>query len=98
MKKDQIEKPGTRGVTLRDPHDARRIIRKVISAIFREGNEVQHAGKISNLLIVWLRAWEIEKNDEICRRLEELTARYEELSKRLLEANREAAQRDPGGD
>lgn len=86
----------TRGVTLREPKDVRRIVQRVVSASFREGSEVENAGKISQLLTVWLKAWDIEQSSVVMQRLEELVKRYEELCERVLGEDREASLRDPG--
>ena len=61
-----------RGITLNSPQDARRLIRRVIDRAFEEGSELEHAGRISQLLANWLKAWELEKVSDIERRLEVL--------------------------
>ncbi len=61
-----------RGVTLRSPEDVRRLIQRIASRAFQEGSELEHAGRISQLLGNWLKAWELEKVSDIERRLEEL--------------------------
>ena len=65
-----------RGITLNSPQDARRIVRRIIDRAFEEGSELEHAGRISQLLANWLKAWELEKVSDIEKRLEAL-----ELSK-----------------
>jgi hypothetical protein len=37
-----------------------------------EGTELEHAGRISQLLSNWLKAWELDKIGDIEKRLEEL--------------------------
>jgi hypothetical protein len=64
--------PKRRGITLNSPHDARRLIRRIMDRAFEEGSELEHAGRISQLLGNWLKAWELEKVSDIEKRLEEL--------------------------
>jgi len=61
-----------RGITLNTPEDARRIVRRVIDRAFEESSELEHAGKISQLLGNWLKAWELDKISDIERRLDAL--------------------------
>jgi hypothetical protein len=61
-----------RGITLNTPQDARRIVRRVIDRAFEESSELEHAGKISQLLGNWLKAWELDKISDIERRLDAL--------------------------
>ena len=61
-----------RGVTLRTPEDVRRLVQRIASKAFQEGTELEHAGRISQLLANWLKAWEMEKVSDIEMRLEEL--------------------------
>ena len=49
-----------RGVTLRRPEDVRRVVQRITSAAFQEGQELELAGRISQLLSVWLKAYELE--------------------------------------
>ena len=58
-----------RGITLNSPQDARRIVRRIIDRAFEEGSELEHAGRISQLLANWLRAWELQKVSDIEARL-----------------------------
>ena len=62
----------TRGVTIRSPSDVRRIARRVISDIFVEGSQITNAGKVNQLLQTWLKGWELEKLEDIERRLSAL--------------------------
>ena len=64
-----------RGITLNSPQDARRIVRRIIDKAFEEKSELENAGRISQLLGNWLKAWELEKVSDIERRLEVLEAR-----------------------
>jgi len=61
-----------RGITLNTPQDARRLVRRVIDRAFEEGSELEHAGKISQLLGNWLKAWKLDKILDIEKRLAEL--------------------------
>jgi hypothetical protein len=61
-----------RGITLNSPQDARRIVRRIIDRAFEEGSELEHAGRISQLLANWLKAWELDKISDIEKRLEVL--------------------------
>lgn len=63
-----------KGIALRDPTDARRAVQRIVSKIFREGTEVEHAGKVANLLQVFLKAWELDKISDIEKRLTALEA------------------------
>lgn len=59
-----------RGITLNTPKDVRRICRRVINDIFTEGSQIEHAGRLNNLLITWLRSWELEKLSDVEKRLQ----------------------------
>jgi len=59
----------TRGVTLREPKDARRIVKRLIDEAFREGLEMEYFGKIVNGLNCWAKLWELEKLSDIEKRL-----------------------------
>lgn len=61
-----------RGVTLRTPEDVRRVIQRITSKAFQEGSELENAGKISQLLGCWLKAFELDKLSDIEKRLEVL--------------------------
>ena len=58
-----------RGITLKTPEDARRIIRRIVDRAFAEGQELESAGRISQLMGCWLKAWELEKVSDIEARL-----------------------------
>jgi hypothetical protein len=68
-------KPKTRGMSLKSPSDVRKIARRVISEIFTDGSQIENAGKLNQLLLTWLKAWEMET-----------IASFEERLKRLEEA------------
>ncbi len=57
--------PKRRGITLKTPEDARRLIRRIVDKAFDEGSELENAGRISQLLTNWLRAWELEKVSDL---------------------------------
>ncbi len=50
----------TRGVTLREPKDIRRVIQRITSKAFQEGSELEYAGRIAQLMGCWLKAWELK--------------------------------------
>lgn len=62
----------TRGLTIKSPEDVKRVARWVISDIFQEDSQIEHAGKVNQLLQTWLRAYEIEKLADIEARLRAL--------------------------
>jgi hypothetical protein len=63
-------------IQLKTPSDVRRLVQKTIRTIEVEGNSavIENAGKISQLLGQWLKAWELEKTAELERRIEALEA------------------------
>lgn len=61
-----------RGVTLRKPEDVRRVVQRITSAAFQEGRELELAGRISQLLSVWLKAYELDSLADIEARLKAL--------------------------
>jgi len=61
-----------RGVTLRTPEDVRRLIQRICSRAFQEEAELEHAGRISQLLGCWLKAFELDKISDIEKRLDAL--------------------------
>ena len=66
------KKPKRRGITLKTPEDARRIVKRIIDKAFEQKSELENAGRISQLLGNWLKAWELEKVSDIEKRLEAL--------------------------
>ena len=62
----------TRGVTLREPKDVRRVCQRIVSKAFQQGEELQYSGRISQLMGCWMKAWELDKLADIERRLEAL--------------------------
>ena len=71
-----------RGITLNSPADARRLIRRIVDRAFEEKTELENAGRISQLLSNWLKAWELDKISDIEKRLEALEQSKETESKR----------------
>jgi hypothetical protein len=71
MAENNISKQ-TRGVTLREPKDVRRIIQRITSKAFQEGLELEYAGRIAQLMGCWMKAWEMDKISDIERRVEAL--------------------------
>jgi hypothetical protein len=62
----------TRGVTLREPKDVRRVCQRIVSKAFQQGDELQFSGRIAQLMGCWMKAFELEKLADIERRLEAL--------------------------
>lgn len=67
-----------RGVALRTPEDVRRLVQRIASRAFLENSELENAGRISQLLSNWLKAWELEKLSEIEKRLKQLEETQEQ--------------------
>jgi hypothetical protein len=59
----------TRGVTLREPKDVRRVVQRIVSKAFQEEKELEYAGRVAQLLGNWLKAFELERLSDIERRL-----------------------------
>lgn len=58
-----------RGITLKSPQDARRLIRRIVDRAFEEGSELEYSGRIAQLLGTWSKLWELEKVSDIEARL-----------------------------
>jgi len=58
-----------RGITLKSPQDARRLIRRIVDRAFEEGQELEYSGRIAQLLGTWSKLWELEKVSDIEARL-----------------------------
>lgn len=71
MSENNISKQ-TRGVTLREPKDIRRIVQRITSKAFQEDAELEYAGRIAQLMGCWMKAWELDKIYDIEKRLEQL--------------------------
>ena len=67
-----------RGVTLRTPEDCRRLVQRICSRAFQEGSELEHAGRISQLLSNWLKAYELSMELGELRKLKEEVAALKE--------------------
>jgi hypothetical protein len=67
-----------RGITLKTPGDARRIIRRVVDRAFEENQVLEYSGRISQLLSCWLKAYEMDKLSEIESRLTALEQQAKE--------------------
>ena len=67
-------------IQLKAPADIRRLVQKTIRTIEAAGDTavIENAGKISQLLGQWLKAWELEKTTELERRIEALEARKQD--------------------
>ncbi len=68
MSENNIPKQ-TRGVTLHTPKDVRRVVQRITSKAFRDGSELEYAGRIAQLMGCWLKAWELDKFSDIEKRL-----------------------------
>ena len=58
-----------RGVSLKTPSDVMRIAQRIVSDVFRDETQIEHSGKVNNLLVTWLKAWELDKLADIEKRL-----------------------------
>jgi hypothetical protein len=65
-------------MSLKTPEDVRKIAARIISDVFRDEAQVEHAGKVNNLLVTWLKAWEIEKLSDIEHAVEALELEREQ--------------------
>ena len=65
-------KPNTRGVSLKTPKDVMRLSEKIISDVFKDQGQIEYAGKVNNLLITFLKAWELCKIGDFEARLKAL--------------------------
>ncbi|MGD0955050.1 MAG: hypothetical protein ABR985_22140 [Methanotrichaceae archaeon] len=68
MSENNIPKQ-TRGVTLREPKDVRRVCQRIVSKAFQQGDELQFSGRIAQLMGCWMKAWVLDKLADIERRL-----------------------------
>jgi hypothetical protein len=68
MSKNNIPKQ-TRGVTLREPKDVRRVCQRIVSKAFQQGEELQYSGRIAQLMGCWMKAWELDELADIERRI-----------------------------
>jgi hypothetical protein len=68
MSENNIPKQ-TRGVTLREPKDVRRVVQRITSKAFQENKELEYAGRIAQLMGCWMKAWELDKLADIEARL-----------------------------
>jgi hypothetical protein len=71
MSENNIHKQ-TRGVTLREPKDIRRVCQRIVSKAFQQGEELQYSGRIAQLMGCWMKAWELDKLADIEQRIEAL--------------------------
>jgi hypothetical protein len=54
MSENNIPKQ-TRGVTLREPKDVRRVVQRITSKAFQENKELEYAGRIAQLMGCWMK-------------------------------------------
>jgi uncharacterized protein (DUF1330 family) len=64
----------TNKIQLKTPEDVRRYVCKVLRTIQESGDEnvIQNAGKISQLLGQWIKAYEVQELADIKKRLKAL--------------------------
>ncbi len=63
---------------LDNPKDVRELIRKFIMEMDEDGLKIGNPGAVTQMLNVFLRAWELEQNSEIEKRLSNLEKRIQE--------------------
>lgn len=56
-------------IRIKRPKDIERLSQRVINSILNSDDEVKHAGKLCNLGMLWLKAFETRKLEEIEKRL-----------------------------
>ena len=59
-------------IRIKRPKDIERLSQRVINSILKSGEEVKNAGKLCNLGMLWLKAFETRKLEEIDARLTKL--------------------------
>lgn len=57
------------------PSEVRDLIIQIIEDILEHKKTIPQAGSISHMLGVWLKAWELEKTNELEKRVAALEAR-----------------------
>jgi hypothetical protein len=58
-----------RGVVLNDLASVRRLVQRIVSRAFKEDAELEYSGRISQLVTVWLKAYELEKVSDLEKRV-----------------------------
>jgi hypothetical protein len=61
--------PKRRGIKLKTPLDARRLIRRIVDKAFETDQELEYSGRLAQLLSCWAKLWEIDKLSDIEQRL-----------------------------
>ena len=69
---DENKNVRRRGITLKTPKDARRLIRRIVDRAFESGQELEFSGRIAQLLGTWSKLWELEKVSDLENRLTKL--------------------------
>jgi hypothetical protein len=77
-KKRHENGPKSPRIGLKNPDDARRLIRRALAKIFEAGTEVKDSGKIANLLNTWLAAWDAEKSVDLENRIASIEKQQKE--------------------
>lgn len=67
-----------RGISLKTPADARRMIKRIVDRAFAEGQELEYGGRLAQLLGVWGKLWELEKLSDVENRLKVLEEEREQ--------------------
>ena len=80
MSENNIPKQ-TRGVTLREPKDIRRVVQRIASKAFQEGSELEYAGRDSPVHGLLDEGMGMEKLSDFDKRLSELEKVREEAPK-----------------
>ena len=62
----------TRGVTLKEPKDIRRVCQRIVSKAFQNGEELEYSGRIAQLMSCWMKSWELEQISNLDRRIRKL--------------------------
>jgi hypothetical protein len=58
-----------RGITLKSPEDARRLIRRIVDKAFETGQELEYSGRLAQLLTCWMKCWELDRLADIEKRI-----------------------------
>lgn len=64
----------TRGISHFKVSHMKNVCRRIIAKIVRDGTEVEHATRVTQLLNIWLRAHELEIADDLEKRVSALEA------------------------
>lgn len=67
-------------IIIKTPHDVQRLAQKVLNVILRSGEEsqIQNSGKIYNLGMLWLKAFEMSKLCDLEQRIADVEDQLKE--------------------